>query len=446
MQLLTDARQKLKACSHAAQSPLSSLEQKGRELERQLKAMSAQAAPRIAAVRQRSLAFTTQLDTKAARTRAALERPFGGASAGALSALDALKVQAGAQARGFEAAAASLEGLGSALDDGLGAAADELSRALALIESVGAEIVRAEGRGLGVLAGAEKAVEALERQLLERLSQIETPLLEVIDALSAAANLFVDGIRAKVRDVRSSITSATSLAVAGADGLSQLVMQLETKASAVIKQVESLVSLVTGAIDQIPVKALPEPMAKPAVSALTQVATQFSTQLQTGAQAASSQLKAVSGQISTAIEQGQQQVSEQLDAALKPLFAQIDTLLAQVDAERQRIEDAVKTQLKQVEAQKNELLDDAKRQLDALTAPVSREIESLCALVEQTASDAASSVNEALTASRAGLTSLQAQLGTFLEEATGLDTRLTAAEAQLSRALAGVIALAGRVP
>ena len=75
MQLLTEARQKLQSCARAAQSPLLELEQKGRQIELELKAMSGQAGPRLALVRRRCQAFRTSLDAQAVRTRAAGSRP-----------------------------------------------------------------------------------------------------------------------------------------------------------------------------------------------------------------------------------------------------------------------------------------------------------------------------------------------------------------------------------
>lgn len=443
MQLLTDARQRLQSCARTAQSPLLALEQKGQQIERQLSAMRGQTATRLSLLRQRALAFESSLELKAKRTRAALEKPFGGVSSGALSALEAVKTGAAAQARGFQATAASLEAVASGLEDLLTTAGAELSRGLAAIKSARAAVTREEQRGLGLLADAEQALEALKRSLLDQLARIEAPVLQAIETIRSAANLFIDETRAVIRSLKTGVASATSPVLAGADQLSQLVIALETKAGAVIGQVASLAAAVTGAIDMIPVNALPEPMAKPAVDALSQVASQFATQLQTGAQAASSQLKLVSDQISTAIEQGQQQLSEQLDAVLKPLFAQIDSLVAQIDAQRQSIEAKAQAQLSQLDAQKAQLLGAAKQQVDALTAPVSSQIEALSALVEQAATSAARSVNEALAACSAKLTDLQGQLDTFVAAASDLEASLAAADAQLGRALGGVLALAG---
>src|SRR5690606_5591343 len=129
----------------------------------------------------------------------------------------------------------------------------------------------------------------------------EQTIQSAIEQLKRTADAFIDATREVIQTFEELIASATAPILAGADELSRLVTDVTTKADELIQTLENIVNTVLGAIDRIPVNALPEPMAKPAVSAIQTASGQFATQLQSGAQTASSQLTSVAQRISSAI-------------------------------------------------------------------------------------------------------------------------------------------------
>lgn len=446
MERLTQARRDLQGCARAAESAFVRVEQKGRKLEAELAAAAARTTSRLALLRKRCLAFEGRLDAQVARSRASMERALAdrGASAAnaanAANALQAAQASAEAQGRGFEAAAASLETLSSGLESLLGTLRGELSACLAKLDAAGAAVAQQEAQGLARLTAAEDAVDALEQRLLAALTRLETLLVEAVDRVKQATRVFVDGIRATLRSIRETIETTTAPILSAANELSRLVTDLQIKAEAAIGQVEKVVATVTGAIDQIPVDALPPPLAKPAVNALEQVSSQFAAQLQTGAKAASGQLQTVSKQLSTTLDQTQEQLTERLGAALEPLLSQLDALTDQIDARREDIQAEVQTQLTQLKTKKTNLLASAKQELDALTAPVWSELAQLCAVVEQGAEEASTAAGALIDASSGRAASLLHQLDELGQRSAQLEASIAAAEAELPRAFARALA------
>ena len=230
-----------------------------------------------------------------------------------------------------------------------------------------------------------------------------------IESIKNAVNTFVEGIRSLVDQFAETINSATSPIMAGADALSGKVTDLLTKASNLIDQIQNIVAAVIGAINKIPVSSLPEPLAKPTVTAISQVSTQFSSQLSNGAKAASTELQGIADKIAGAIEKAETTLTEQLGAAIEPLFAQIDEIVKQIEQKQLEIGQQITKQLESLSARKDELIEAAQSRIDALVKPVPEKIEEYCNQIAQTAASAEQSLRRAIEGCESRVSELAAQ-------------------------------------
>src|SRR5690606_21382586 len=144
--------------------------------------------------------------------------------------------------------------------------------------------------GADKILTADQAIEALRKSLNDSIQEVQDTVMGSLQAVQETTNAFIDQIRGMVQGFSARLDQAIAPAQQGATTLSQLVTDVTAKAEELIGGLESVVTLTLGVIDKIPVSALPAAMAKPAIDALTQATTQFATQLQSGAQTASSQL------------------------------------------------------------------------------------------------------------------------------------------------------------
>jgi DNA repair exonuclease SbcCD ATPase subunit len=445
MLVITQARQKLQAAARAAESPFSTLESSAARLSAELNGVVADATVRHTACLVRFKAFEASLEQELSHTRALL-----GPGSSSMPAFQALQATTSAGARGFAATAGALDVLVSGLDELLTRLRDGIAQALGLLSSARAALRDAEGRALAALDQLDRALESVKRSLRDQLDQLEALIVGTIEQIRSACQLFIATVRSTLQGFKAIIAGATAPALAGADLLSQLVTDLQTRADSLIQQIESVVASVTGAIDQIPVSALPEPLAQPAVTAVQQVSSQFATQLEAGAKAAGSVLQTLSGQISSAIQSGQQTLSTQLDAAFTPLFGQIDTLVQQITAKREEVEAQLEAKLSELVAQKSKLLGAARQQIDALTAPALAALDTACTELEQAATQAAGSVSQAIDAGTEQLANLRREALQVADQCSALGASVEAAQAESAQAFARLRALAvgtpGQVP
>jgi hypothetical protein len=441
MLLIIQARQKLEAAARVAESPFSALESSAQQLSAELNGILAESTARRAAWLSRWKTFEANLELELNRTRAML-----GPGSSSVPAFEALQATTSAGARGFAAAAGALDTLAAGLDSLLTPLQDGLARGLALASSARAALRDAEGRALAQLDQVDRALEALKRSLREQLDQLEALIIGTIEQIRKACQVFIASVRSTLQGFRALIDGATSPVLAGADLLSQLVTDLQAQADSLIQQIESVVAVVTGAIDQIPVSALPEPLAQPAVSAVQQVSSVFATQLEAGANAAGSVLETLSGQISTAIQTGQQTLSAQLDAAFTPLFAQVDALVQQITTKRQEVEAQLEAKISELTAQKSKLLSAAQQQIEALTTPALAALDAACAGLQQAATTAAGSLSQAVEASTEQLANLRREALRVSDECSALGARVEAAQAESAQAFARLRSLAVGAP
>ncbi|MGC4067281.1 MAG: hypothetical protein QM784_22090 [Polyangiaceae bacterium] len=438
MQALTEARTTLEDCARAAQAPLASLEQETRTLIAQIQPLPQKLTADTRKLTLRTSSLAKELDVRLARARSRLPKSPEVARAAAAQSLTSMTEAARTLSGSVSAAADSFGALVDGLDATVGTINDQLTTIRNGIAAARQAVKGILDGALALLKDVENKLDKLKTTLLAQLDGLEATFNATIDTIKTTVNTFIDGIRTVIGQFTEAVKTATTPITTGADALSDLVSDLLTKATTLVDQIQSLVSTVLGAIDKIPVAALPEPMAKPTVTAITQVATQFGTQLSTGASAAASQLQTLAGQLSTAIEQGQTQLSQQLETALKPMFDQIDKLVTQIDDKQRELSTQITAQLQTLATQKDQLIATAQTQIDALTQPFLDGLSGYCDSITQAASSAEQSQRQIFAQCQTQVATLQSKMTAL---STRLETSVSGFETQYRALLAKAAAL-----
>ncbi len=245
-----------------------------------------------------------------------------------------------------------------------------------------------------------------------------------------------------VEALRQAITRASAPIERGADTLTERVGEVIDEVDALISQIDTIVSTLIGAVDQVPVSALPEPMAKPAVSTLQQLASQFSAQLTSAARAASSQLDAVSSQVSQAIKTGQDTLAQTLETALQGALETTSRLTQNLEVARCEAKQLSAAAIETLKTTRDTLLADFKQQLGQLDAQAQRPLDEICDAVTALVNTETKAVTQLFDQCTSVVTSAESQLTAAKQEATTLEQAITQLQQQI---LAHFAQLQGRL-
>ncbi len=424
MRIINQAREELAQCRASAEGSLARAEARVLSLEKSIEG-TARELPALGAELQRGAQRLSEAleraEAQAARVAASLSGDQISAAAGDIA--DFERAARGRAQPLMEASQQAVDGAEALVRELTGATslAGDCARVIASARQSLADSTR---RGTEVAGRVEKQLVELRQGLNRALDEVQTAAVAGLQKLQASTAAFVDEIKGLLDGIENAVRAATAPIAEGAEALQRLVTDVITKAADLIETIQGLATTVLSAIDKVPVSSLPEPMAKPAVSTLTQVASEFATQLQAGAKAASSQLEAASTQISSSIESAQAKLSEQLETALAPLREEVGKLVARIREQQAKLQEQIASALAELERRRDAFLERARDQIEKLTAPASKLLAELSEQVRAAAEQATDAIASPLEQAAARVEQLGELSGRSRESLTTLIDRV----------------------
>lgn len=424
MQALTEARAKIDSCAAAAEPPLVELEKRATQLSARVEALSTGLSAKLRKLCANTQGLSALVEQEQRAAEAELARLPTSTRNLAQSAISSLTSTLVVSHQTLESSSEDLQGIAGDVDGTAIEVSARINVALSQLRSARAALDQKCDEAARILHSAESAVEAIRRSVLDQLQIAQDAISAVLERIRAANREFIDTMVGTIAAVRGAVASATDPVVLGATALRKLVDEISTKVDTLISQLGNLVAAALGALDKVPVSGLPEPMAKPTISALAEVSSTFATQLSAAAGAASTQLGTVAQSISTSIQQGQEALSQQLDTALQVLLSQITQLTTQVEEARTRLKSDIDAQLEKYGAQRDKVIADVQARADAATKPALAQLDSICVTIQSAAERATQSLTTVFESCASSLDAAESQYSAADLQLRGIETRI----------------------
>jgi DNA anti-recombination protein RmuC len=432
-QALTTSRTRIEGTVKALDQKLSTLEQRVNGSTTDLKQAVGSISSRAQGLAQRAARLAQTIQKQSERTAQVVGQWPEPKRAPAHSKYLACKAELEQRQQGFSSAAKALQAPAAQCAKD----ADGLSQeVLAIVQKITTARNAAKGQlttALGLLRRVDEQLKQLQKTLAAKLDALEAAGVGNLKSMQAQANAFVGKLQSAAAQLEQAVDSVLNPVLGGAAELQNKVTDVVAKAKDLMAQFENVTTTVVGAVDQVPVNALPTFLAQPTVATLSQLSSQFGTQLKSVSELSGTQLQAVATQISQAIEQGQSQLSAALDAALNPLFQQVDKILEQIRQKQQEIGTALDSALAQLTTQTDQVLATVQTQVDQLTAPVLSQLNQLTEQVSSAGDRACADVEAALGAIAKQVAQIKTSADAVLRQCSEIERAIAQTDAEALR-------------